>query len=89
MKIIKDRLLNIELPPNRSAFLWGPRRTGKTYWVNLRFPDAVLIDLLKTDLFADYASHPSLLRERYQAMKGVLSLTKFKWFLICSTKSIG
>ena len=70
MKIIKDRLLNIELPPNRSAFLWGPRRTGKTYWVNLRFPDAVLIDLLKTDLFADYASHPSLLRERYQSHEG-------------------
>jgi predicted AAA+ superfamily ATPase len=29
MKII-DRLLKIDLPPAQSAFLWGPRKTGKT-----------------------------------------------------------
>ncbi|MBW2657074.1 MAG: ATP-binding protein, partial [Deltaproteobacteria bacterium] len=66
MKIIKNRLLNIELPPKRSAFLWGPRKTGKTFWVKRRFADCELIDLLKTEVFADYASKPSLLRERYQ-----------------------
>jgi hypothetical protein len=31
MKKIKTRLLNIQLPPKRAAFLWGPRKTGKTY----------------------------------------------------------
>ena len=66
MKIIKQRLLNIALPPKRSAFLWGPRKTGKTFWVKRRFADCELIDLLKTEVFADYASKPSLLRERYQ-----------------------
>jgi uncharacterized protein len=78
MKTIKNRLLNIELPPKRSAFLWGPRKTGKTHWVNRHFPDAILIDLLKTDLFADYASRPSLLRERYQGHKGLVVIDEIQ-----------
>jgi len=78
MKTIKNRLLKIELPPNRSAFLWGPRKTGKTYWINRHFPDSIVIDLLKTDLFADYASHPSLLRERYQEHKGLIVIDEIQ-----------
>ncbi|HDZ91004.1 MAG: ATP-binding protein [Deltaproteobacteria bacterium] len=78
MKTIKNRLLKIELPPKRSAFLWGPRRTGKTYWINRRFSDSILIDLLKTDLFADYASHPSLLRERYQGHEGLVVIDEIQ-----------
>ena len=66
MKRIKDRILDLNLLANRSAFLWGPRKTGKTYWINRHFADSVIIDLLKTDVFADYASRPSLLRERYK-----------------------
>ena len=66
MKKIKKRTLELNLPANRSAFLWGPRKTGKTYWINRHFADSVVIDLLKTDIFAEYASRPSLLRERYQ-----------------------
>lgn len=62
---IKNRILNIQLPPGKSAFLWGPRKTGKTYWIKHHFPDAIVIDFLKTDIFADYISRPSLLRERY------------------------
>jgi len=78
MKIIKNRVLKIELPPNRSAFLWGPRKTGKTYWVNRHFPDSILIDLLKSDLFADYASRPSLLRERYQGHTGLIVIDEIQ-----------
>ncbi len=78
MKTIKNRLLKIELPPKRSAFLWGPRKTGKTYWINRHFSDSILIDLLKTDLFADYASHPSLLRERYQGHKGLVVIDEIQ-----------
>ncbi len=60
-----NRLLNIQLPPNKSAFLWGPRKVGKSYWINEHLEDAIVIDFLKTDVFADYISRPSLLRERY------------------------
>ena len=62
---IKTRLLDIKLPKGKSAFLWGPRKTGKSHWIQEHMPDAILIDFLKTDIFADYVSRPSLLRERY------------------------
>jgi len=78
MGYVKDRVLNIDLPPDRSAFLWGPRKTGKTYWINRRFPDSILIDLLKTDLFADYASRPSLIRERYQKHRGLIIIDEIQ-----------
>jgi predicted AAA+ superfamily ATPase len=78
MKIIKKRILNIELPPKRSGFLWGPRKTGKTFWVKGRFADCELIDLLKTEVFADYASKPSLLRERYQDHQGLIVIDEIQ-----------
>ena len=78
MKKIKGRILDLSLPANRSAFLWGPRKTGKTYWINRHFADSVIIDLLKTDVFADYASRPSLLRERYQEHKGLIVIDEIQ-----------
>lgn len=78
MKRIKDRILDLSLPANRSAFLWGPRKTGKTYWINRHFADSVIIDLLKTDVFADYASRPSLLRERYQEYKELVVIDEIQ-----------
>ncbi|NQU64438.1 MAG: ATP-binding protein [SAR324 cluster bacterium] len=66
MKAIKERELKIDLPKGQSAFLWGPRKTGKTYWIKRHFKDSVLIDLLKSEVFADYASRPSLMREQYK-----------------------
>ncbi|MBW2606025.1 MAG: ATP-binding protein [Deltaproteobacteria bacterium] len=78
MKKIKERLLELNLPANRSAFLWGPRKTGKTYWINRYFSDSVVIDLLKTDVFADYASRPSLLRERYQEYRRLVVIDEIQ-----------
>jgi uncharacterized protein len=63
-KII-SRILALPDLARHSAFLWGPRRTGKSFWVRRHLPDAPLIDLLQTDTFAEYASRPALLRERY------------------------
>ena len=62
---IKERVLALNLPADKSAFLWGPRKVGKSFWLKKHYSDAVLIDLLKTDVFADYVSNPALLRERY------------------------
>lgn len=70
-KIIK-RLFSLKLPPHKSAFLWGPRKVGKTHWIRNNLPEATLIDLLKTDVFADYASRPALLRERYLNHRGLI-----------------
>ncbi|MCB4756334.1 MAG: ATP-binding protein [Elusimicrobia bacterium] len=70
-KIIK-RLFQLDLPRGKSAFLWGPRKVGKSYWINLHLPEAMVIDLLKTDVFAEYASRPALLRERYSSHRGLI-----------------
>src|SRR2546426_3217180 len=67
-RIVK-RLLDIKLPRGRSAFLWGPRRVGKSYWIRQNFPEAPLVDLLKSDVYAEYASRPALLRERFAATR--------------------
>ncbi len=66
------------MPTNRSAFLWGPRKTGKTYWINKNYADSAIIDLLKTDVFADYASRPSLLRERYQEYRKLVVIDEIQ-----------
>ncbi len=65
MANITRRLLDARLPAGRSAFLWGPRRVGKSYWIREELPDAPLIDLLKSEVFAEFAARPSLLRERF------------------------
>ncbi len=72
-RIVK-RLLDIRLGEGGSAFLWGPRRVGKTYWLQHGFlrRDDWYIDLLKTDEFAEYVSRPSLLRERYAGGRVVI-----------------
>jgi len=71
MKILK-RLFNLNLPRGKSAFLWGPRKVGKTYWISHSLKNVEIIDLLKTDVLADYISRPALLRERYQNHKGLI-----------------
>ncbi len=67
MGTIVRRLLTPPDLAKHSVFLWGPRRTGKSYWIRQNLPDAPLLDLLQTDTFAEYASRPSLLRERHGA----------------------
>ena len=61
------RSLEIALPKGQSAFLWGPRKTGKTTFLKTAFPDSTVYDLLQTDLLLEYTKRPSLLRERLLA----------------------
>jgi predicted AAA+ superfamily ATPase len=60
-------MLNIVLPPQQSAFLWGPRKTGKSTYLKVQFPDSPVYDFLKTDLFLEFSKRPSLLREQILA----------------------
>jgi predicted AAA+ superfamily ATPase len=62
-----DRLLRIALPRRQSAFLWGPRKTGKSTYLRASFPDSLTFDLLQTDLMLDFTRRPALLRERLLA----------------------
>ena len=61
------RVLNIELEQGQSAFLWGPRKTGKSTYLKQAFPESVVYDFLKTDVTLDLLRSPSLLREQLLA----------------------
>lgn len=69
MKKTIDRLLKIDLPKGQSAFLWGPRKTGKTTYLKAAFPNSLVFDMLQTDLFLEFAKRPFLLREQLMAAK--------------------
>ncbi|MDD5091633.1 MAG: AAA family ATPase [Candidatus Wallbacteria bacterium] len=62
-----NRILEINLPARQSAFLWGPRKTGKSTYLKGRFPRSLAFDFLKTDLFFEVAKNPAILRERILA----------------------
>ncbi|MCL6087890.1 MAG: DUF4143 domain-containing protein [Actinobacteria bacterium] len=66
MSFVK-RILNIELPSQQSAFLWGARKTGKSTYLKNRFPNSLVFDFLKTDFFLEVSKNPALLRERLLA----------------------
>jgi uncharacterized protein len=61
------RRLRIALPERQSAFLWGPRKTGKTTLIRSAFPGGVVYDFLRTDLALEMTRRPALLREQLLA----------------------
>ena len=63
------RILLLELPPRQSAFLWGPRKVGKSTWLRQAFPKSIWYDFLKTDVFLRLSKEPHLLREELLAVR--------------------
>lgn len=61
------RILNIDIPQGQSAFLWGPRKTGKSTYLKDIFPQSLSYDFLKMDLVLEFTKRPSLLREQILA----------------------
>lgn len=66
--VLYDRTLEIDLPRGQSAFLWGPRKTGKSTLLRQQFPDSVSFDLLDTRLLLELTRAPWVLAERIQAL---------------------
>lgn len=64
-----ERTLKIALPKGQSAFLWGPRKTGKTTYLLQKFPGSKRYDLLETDTFLRLSKEPHLLREEIASLK--------------------
>ena len=62
-----ERILKFDLPPRQSAFLWGPRKTGKSTYLKTRFPHSLVYDFLQSDLFLEFSKRPALLREQLEA----------------------
>jgi predicted AAA+ superfamily ATPase len=61
------RALPLPARPRDSFFLWGPRQTGKSTLLRATYPDAIWVDLLRTDELMRYAQRPALLREELEA----------------------
>ncbi len=53
----------IQFPPEKSFFLFGPRATGKTTWLRQLLPEAVYIDLLKSDVYTMLLAAPERLAQ--------------------------
>jgi uncharacterized protein len=66
------RLLSLSLADHKAAFLWGPRKVGKTTLLRQQFPQAKFYDLLNTDLKMRLLLRPSLLREEVLANKDTI-----------------
>ena len=56
------------LPAQGSFFLFGPRGTGKSTWLEAALPKALRIDLLRESTFVELAGHA----ERMEAMADAL-----------------
>ncbi len=63
-----ERVLPTDLPSGQSAFLWGPRKTGKSTLLRERFPRSARFDLLDTRLRLELMRSPWQLGERVRAL---------------------
>jgi predicted AAA+ superfamily ATPase len=56
--------------PKGSFFLFGPRGTGKTTWLRQELPDALVVNLLRPDVYREMAARPERLRELVLGNRG-------------------
>ena len=62
-----DRFLQLPDAGTKTFFLWGPRQTGKSTLLRLCYPDALWIDLRKSEELVRYTIRPELLRQELTA----------------------
>lgn len=58
-----SRILVKPLKHRKSFFLFGPRGTGKTYWVKNHLPNAIYVDLLNSEIYAQLLANPHRLAD--------------------------
>lgn len=76
----------MDLPQGQSAFLWGPRKTGKTTLLQEIFPHSLVYDLLQTDTFFRLSKEPNRLREELSVVEK--DLKKFQPIIIDEVQKI-
>ncbi len=70
MTAMSTKYLNRVLPvPKQSFFLFGPRGTGKTTWVNHEFKDAHRFNLLDESLYQSYMADISQFANQLRALE--------------------
>ena len=66
-RILRSDALRSHPPHGQSAFLWGPRKTGKSTLLRRLFPEAARFDLLDTRLLLEFTRAPWAFTERVAA----------------------
>ena len=67
MNVMTSNIISRLLPvPDRSFFLFGPRGTGKSTWLQQVLPEALRLDLLDTSLYLELSRDP----HRLEALVG-------------------
>lgn len=67
LKYMFTRSLRLPRPGTETFFLWGPRQVGKTTLLDAAYPEALRIDLLRSEEYRRYLERPELLREDVRA----------------------
>lgn len=62
------RICDLDLPKRKSAFLWGARQTGKSYYLKHIFKNAIYYDLLDTHEVIRFTKAPYLLRNEIKLL---------------------
>lgn len=71
----------INYPKSQSFFLFGPRGTGKTWWVKQQFPDSIYIDLLASTHYTQLLAEP-------QRLENLIPPTYKNWIIIDEVQKI-
>jgi len=58
-----ERILKLPLDGTSSIFLFGPRGTGKTFWIKAHMPNALYLDLLDFSLYSSLLANPDRLEQ--------------------------
>ena len=87
------RSLPVDLPRGQSAYVWGPRKVGKSTFLQSFFPDSIFLDLLDSRLRFNLLRRPFGLREiidagRPEQLAKPIIWTRFSMCRNCSMRSI-
>lgn len=59
----------VAITRHKSAFLFGPRQTGKSWLIRHTLPDSLIYDLLDAEVYAALSSNPKLIEQQWLADK--------------------
>ena len=73
------RILDLPaLLKKNSFFLFGPRGTGKSYWINKSFPDALIFNLLDDEVFDQLMRRPKIIEESVEDWSEIIVIDEIQ-----------
>ena len=74
-----ERLLNLrDLLRKKSYFLFGPRQTGKTFWIRRSLGEVKTYDLLDTSVYLALSQNPSRIAQELSSRDRVVVIDEIQ-----------